>query len=71
MAIVVAIVEDSPTEVTGQPQATVSQGQGTDGEHSPEPQMPTFVVNLLEDDGPHTPEGAMTPLASGFLTDAI
>ena len=31
-------------------------------EHSPEPLIPTSVVNLLDDDDvPHTPEGAVTP----------
>ena len=39
----------------------MSQGQETRGEYSPKPQKPTSVVNLLEDDGPYTPECATTP----------
>ena len=49
------------TEAYEQSQAAMSQVQETRGEHSPENLTPTSVVNLLEDDGLNTPEGAMTP----------
>ena len=60
MASPASTVENSSSEVTGQSQAA-SQGKEASGEHSSEPLTPTSVVNLLEDDGPYTPEGATTP----------
>ena len=39
----------------------MSQGQEASGEHSPEALTTTPVVNLVEDDGPYTLEGATTP----------
>ena len=38
--------------------------QAVRGEDTIEPLAPTSIVNILEDDdGPHTPEGAVTPEA--------
>ena len=63
VAIPAATIKNSSSEITGQSQAAMSQGNEGSGEHSPEPSLtPTSVVNLLEDDdGPDTPEGVATP----------
>ena len=60
MAIPANTVENCSIEATGQSQIAKSQRQGTNGEHSPDPQAPTSVVNLLKDDGP-TPWKAQRP----------
>ena len=56
VAIPAATIKHCSSEITGQSQAAMSQGNEGSGEHFPEPPLtPTSVINLLEnDDGPPT-----------------
>ena len=55
-----ATTSNESAEIINSSQAMTNQE--TRGEHSLEPLTPTSIVNLLEDDeGPNTPEGALTP----------
>ena len=63
VAVPATAIESSSSEITGQSQTAMGQGNDGNGEHSHElPLTPLSVVNLLEDDDePHMPEDVATP----------